>query len=270
MTHLRKTMLEELERRNYSQSTSRAYVHRVFDFRRYFKRAPDQFRFRAHSRISGLSFRERKLDASTVNAATAALRFFFVGTLKKNWSITETPYPRREFRLPEVLSQEQVAKLIDAATTPFYRVLLMSAYATGVRRGELALLKIVDMDIDRMGIHVKGGKGRKDRDVMLSPKLLVELQHHLDRLPRRPETWLFPGNRWYTGRNPISPKVTWTACQRRLNEPDSVMRFIPTRCGTASPRICWKQERICVPFRFCLVIGSWKKQPSTCTFRAAT
>ena len=65
-----------------------------------------------------------------------------------------------------------------------------------------------------MVMHVKGGKGRKDRDVMLSPKLLVEFQHHLDRLPRRPETWLFPGNRWHTGRNPISPKVTWTACRQ--------------------------------------------------------
>ena len=148
MTHLRKMMLEELERRNYSQSTPRAYVHRVFDFTRYFKRAPDQLGPEHIREYQAYLFRERKLDASTVNAATAALRFFFVGTLKKNWSITETPYPRREFRLPKVLSQEQVTKLIDAATTPFYRVLLMSAYATGVRRAELARLKIADMDID--------------------------------------------------------------------------------------------------------------------------
>jgi integrase/recombinase XerD len=214
MTHLRKMMLEELERRNYSQSTSRAYIHRVFDFTRYFKRAPDQLGPEHIREYQAYLFRERKLDAGTVNAATAALRFFFVGTLKRNWSVAETPYPRREFRLPKVLSQEQVAKLIDAATTPFYRVLLMSAYATGVRRAELARFKIADMDIDRMVIHVKGGKGRKDRDVMLSPKLLLELQHHLDRLPRRPETWLFPGNRWHTGQNHISPKVTWTACRQ--------------------------------------------------------
>ena len=218
MTHLRKMMLEELERRNYSQSTSRAYIHRVFDLTRYFKRPPDQLGPEHIREYQAYLFRERKLDAGTVNAATAALRFFFVGTLKKNWAVGETPYPRREFRLPKVLSQEQVAKLIDSATTPFYRVLLMSAYATGARRAELARLKIADMDIDRMVVHIKGGKGRKDRDVMLSPKLLVELQHHLDRLPRRPETWLFPGNRWHTGQNPISPKVTWTACREAARQ----------------------------------------------------
>jgi len=75
-------------------------------------------------------------------------------------------------------------------------MLLMTAYATGLRRAELAQLKVTDIDSQRMVIHVKGGKGRKDRDVMLSPKLLEELRTYWRRMRRKPKVWLFPGNRW--------------------------------------------------------------------------
>jgi len=159
-------------------------------------------------------FRERKLDANTVNQRTGALRFFFVATLKKGWSIAETPYPRKVFRLPKILSPEQVARLIDAAPTPFCRTLLMALYATGLRRAELAHLKVSDIDSERMVIHVKGGKGRKDRDVMLSPKLLDELRQYWRGLRRSPKVWLFPGNRWHTGERPIDTKVVWHACRQ--------------------------------------------------------
>jgi integrase/recombinase XerD len=84
----------------------------------------------------------------------------------------------------------------------FYRVLLMALYAAGMRRAELAHLKVSDIDSERMLIHVKGGKGRKDRDVMLSPKLLEALRSYLSGLRKKPELWLFPGNRWHTGKMP--------------------------------------------------------------------
>jgi integrase/recombinase XerD len=90
---------------------------------------------------------------------------------------------------------------------------LMMLYATGLRRAELAHLKVNDIDKERMVIHVKGGKGRKDRDVMLSPKLLEELEGYLRGLRRPPELWLFSGNRWHTGKRPISSKVIWEACR---------------------------------------------------------
>jgi site-specific recombinase XerD len=112
-----------------------------------------------------------------------------------------------------VLSQQQVAKLIDSATTPFYRILLMMLYATGLRRAELVRLQVSDIDSERMVIHVKGGKGHKDRDVMLSPKLLEELRQYWRSLRRKPKTWLFPGNRWHTAERPIDPKVVWHACR---------------------------------------------------------
>jgi site-specific recombinase XerD len=89
----------------------------------------------------------------------------------------------------------------------------MALYATGLRRAELAHLKVSDIDRDRMVVHVKGGKGRKDRDVMLSPKLEEELERYLSGLRQQPDIWLFPGNRWHTGKNPITTKVIWSACR---------------------------------------------------------
>jgi len=119
-------------------------------------------------------FQKHKLSTGTVNNRIAALRFFYIKTLKKNWSITETPYPKRPFHLPSILSQEEVTQLINAALTPYHRILLLTLYATGVRNAELTHLKVRDIDSKRMVIHIQGGKGRRDRDVMLSPKLLEE------------------------------------------------------------------------------------------------
>ena len=90
-----------------------------------------------------------------------ALRFFYIQTLKRPWSIADTPYPKKSHRLPMILSQEEVAQLIDAACTPFHRTVLMTLYATGIRNAELTRLKISDIDSRRMVIHVQGGKGAK-------------------------------------------------------------------------------------------------------------
>jgi site-specific recombinase XerD len=90
----------------------------------------------------------------------------------------------------------------------------MTLYATGARRAEVAQLKISDIDSERMVIHIRGGKGRKDRDVMLSPKLLEALRIYWRQLRRKPSDWLFPGNRWHTASYPVTSRVLWTACQR--------------------------------------------------------
>jgi site-specific recombinase XerD len=144
----------------------------------------------------------------------AALRFFYIKTLRKPWSIAETPYPKKVQRLPSILSPDEVAQLIDSALTPFHHILLMALYGTGVRRAELARLKITDIDSQRMIIHIQGGKGRKDRDVMLSPKLLQALREYWRGLRRKPTDWLFPGGRWHTANHPITTKVVWNACQK--------------------------------------------------------
>src|SRR5437016_2789208 len=212
MTRLRKMMLEELERRNYSEATTRCYIRTVEDFSRRFKRSPDCLGPEHIREYQAELFKKRKLSPGTVTQRLAALRFFYIKTLKKTWSIAETPYPKRAFHLPSILSREEVAQLIDAALTPYHRTLLMTLYATGLRCAELTRLKVSDIDSKRMVIHVQGGKGRKDRDVMLSPKLLNELREHWRRLPRKTSNWLFPGNRWHTADHSIDTKTVWHAC----------------------------------------------------------
>ena len=214
MTHLRTMMLEELQRRNYSENTTRCYIRTVEEFARRFNRPPDRLGPQHIRQYQAELFQKRKLSPGTVAIRLAALRFFYTKTLKKAWSIAETPYPKKAHRIPTILSQQEVAQLIDAARSPYQRILLMTLYATGVRNAELTRLKVSDIDSQRMVIHVQGGKGRRDRDVLLSPKLLDELREHWRRLRRKPSTWLFPGNRNHSGDQPIDTKTVWHACQQ--------------------------------------------------------
>jgi integrase/recombinase XerD len=174
-----------------------------------------------------------------VNQRLAALRFFYIQTLKRAWSVAETPYPQKVLKLPIILSQDEVARLINSALTPFHRIVLMTLYATGVRRAELARLKISDIDSQRMVIHIQGGKGRQDRDVMLSPKLLDALREYWRGLKRKPSEWLFPGAVAIQRvvRSPPRPFITPAAmppaalaCRRKTS--------IPTPCDIVSPLIC--------------------------------
>jgi len=213
VTHLRKIMLEELERRNYAQTTIDCYLHTVEHFSRYFHRSPDQLGPQHIREYQAALFKKWKLAPNTVNQRLAALRFFYIQTLKRAWSVAETPYPKKVLKLPIILSQEEVARLIDAALTPFHRIVLMTLYATGVRRAELARLKISDIDSQRMVIHIQGGKGRQDRDVMLSSKLLDALREYWRGLKRKPSRWLFPGGLSHTADRPITPKAVYHACR---------------------------------------------------------
>ncbi len=225
MTHLRKMMLEELQRRNYAETTIDCYLRAVEEFSRHFHCSPDRLGPQHIREYQAELFQKRKFSPNTVAQHLAALRFFYVKTLQKAWSIAETPYPKKAVHLPTILSQEEVAQLIDAAHPPLHRTLLMALYATGLRRAELARLKVSDVDSQRMVIHVQGGKGRKDRDVLLSPKLLDELRQHWHRLRRKPSVWLFPGNRSHASDHPITPKVIYQACKRaarRAGLPDDV------------------------------------------------
>jgi integrase/recombinase XerD len=213
VTHLRQLMLEELRRRNFADSTIRSYLHGVEHFSRYFHRPPDQLGPEHIREYQAALFTKLKFSPNTVTLRLAALRFFYIQVLKRGWSIAETPYPKKVLHLPEILSQDEVARLIEAAEFPFHRILLMTLYATGARRAEVAHLKISDIDSQRMVIHIRGGKGRKDRDVMLSSKLLDALRVYWRGLRHKPTNWLFPGNRWHTSSYPVTTKVLWTACQ---------------------------------------------------------
>jgi len=205
-------MLEDLQRRNFSEHTIRYYIRTVEDFARHFNCPPDRLGPRHIREYQAMLFQKRKLSPGSVAVYLAALRFFYCKTLRRAWSTTDTPYPKKAHRLPTILSREEVAQLLHAARTPCERILLMTLYATGARRSELTHLKVSDIDSQRMVVHIRGGKGRKDREVMLSPKLLTALRTLWRFYHRKSSTWLFPSN--YRKDRPIDTKTVWYACQK--------------------------------------------------------
>jgi integrase/recombinase XerD len=212
VTHLRKMMLEELQRRSYAENTIRHYLRAVEDFARRFRCSPDRLGPRHIREYQAELFQKRKLSANSVGQHLAALRFFYIKTLRRAWNLADTPYPKKTRSLPTILSREEVAQLFHAARTPCERILLMTLYATGARNSELTHLKISDIDSSRMVVHIRGGKGRKDRDVMLSPRLLTALRTHWRFYHRKSSTWLFPSN--YRKDRPIDTKTVWHACRK--------------------------------------------------------
>jgi integrase/recombinase XerD len=234
VTHLRKMMLEELQRRNYAQNTTRYYIRTVEEFARYFHCRPDRLGPRHIREYQAMLFHKRKMAPGSVAARLAALRFFYCKTLRRRWSTEDTPYPKKDHRLPQILSQQEVEQLIHAASTAFHRTLLMTLYATGARNAEVTRLKFTDFDKQRMVVHIQGGKGRKDRDVMLSSKLLEELRQHWRRLPRSPRVWLFPGKRDHSGDQPIDAKTVRHACSRAARRAGLQKRVYPHLLSKAS------------------------------------
>src|SRR5215472_12497168 len=190
MTDLRKRMLEELQRRNYSPETIRLYLFAVKDFAAYFRKRPDRLGPEHLRQYQLYLLNERKLAVGSVIARTSALRFFFIRVLRRPYRDIDLVYPKRPERLPVILSEEEVARLIESASTSYHRVILMTLYGTGLRREELCRLKVTDVDSQRMVLHVRQGKGHKDRDVTLSPRLLEVLRDYWKW--RKPKTYLFP------------------------------------------------------------------------------
>jgi integrase/recombinase XerD len=213
VTQQRKMMLEELQRRNYSQLTAEAYLRAMKGFVKHFHRAPEQLTQDHIREYQAYLFRERKLSSNTVSQHVSALRFFYVKTLKRPYLPDEIPFLKQRGRLPIILSQEEVTRLIDCAANPLHRAMLMTLYSTGVRRSELVKLRVSDIDSQRMVIHVYQGKGNRDRDVQLSERLLAELRDYWRWM--RPRTYLFPGYENYRRTDvPISAKAVWHACRQ--------------------------------------------------------
>jgi site-specific recombinase XerD len=204
-------MLEELHRRNYAASTIAYYIRNVEQFAQFFKRSPDRLSHTHLRTYQAYLLRERKLAPRTVRLHVCAIRFFFVKTLKRRYLLDDTPYPKIPHRLPQILSVDDVSRLIEAAHSLSHRTMLMVLYSTGMRNAELRHLQVADIDSRRMLIHIQQGKGGRDRYVPLSTTLLATLRAYYRWM--RPKTWLFPGTvAGWRADKPITPKVLWEAC----------------------------------------------------------
>src|SRR5688572_16287401 len=163
------------QRRNYSSETIRAYINAVKQYAEYFHCSPEKLGPQ-HVREYQLHMRnDRKLAAHTIKARSSALRFLYIHTLRRPHMLEHIPIPKTPVKLPKILSLEEITRLIDGASNLMHRAILMTAYSTGMRRSEVCALKVSDVDSECNVIHIRNGKGGRDRDVPLSQTLLKTL-----------------------------------------------------------------------------------------------
>jgi len=202
---LRQRMLDDMRLRGLRQETQRDYIRCVRSFAAFLERSPDSAtpedirRFQVHQAETGV-------QPPTVNGSVSALRFLFTVTLDRPDLSRRFVLVRQPRKLPDVLSVAEVGRLLEATPGLKYKAALGTAYGAGLRVSEVAALKVDDIDSTRMLIRVEQGKGRKDRNAMLSPQLLGLLRLWWRDGRRRgvmlPHGWLFPG------RSPVEPIST--------------------------------------------------------------
>jgi integrase/recombinase XerD len=214
MTPLRQRFIDDLRLKNFSDGTIKVYVHAVELFSRFLGRSPDESTVQDVRRYL-LHLIERGLSRSYFVIQRNALRHLFQDTLGRADALEAVSRPKRERRLPVVLSREEVRRLFAVVKNLKHKALLMTAYDAGLRLSELLNLRIEDIDSERMAIRIRQGKGKKDRYARLSPGLLGLLREYW-RL-ERPETLLFPG-----------------ACRRKrydLATPGQILKILCRKAG---------------------------------------
>jgi site-specific recombinase XerD len=209
MTPLRERMSQDMEIRNLSRNTQLSYLQQVSSFAKYFHCSPEALGPEQIRAYQVHLTTERKLAPASLSIIASALRFLYKVTLKRDWVDTEIPLPKKPFKLPVILSPEEVVHFLESIPSFKHRTILTTAYAAGLRISEVTRLKISDIDSQRMMLRVEQGKGQKDRYVMLSPHLLEVLRAYWKLT--QPRTWLFPGD---TPARPISKNAVQQACQK--------------------------------------------------------
>jgi len=210
MTPLRQRMIEELQLRNYSPKTVSAYVAAVAQFAGHFRRSPDQLSVE-EIRVWQLHLRDvRKVSWSGFNIAMCALRFFYREVVGRDDLVPRLTFMRRERPLPVVPSADEVYRFLEAVPVLSYRMLLTVSYGCGLRLSESVRLEPRDVDSARMVIHVRRGKGKKDRYVTLSPVLLEMLRGYWKQ--EHPKRWLFPSP--LDAARPIGLSTIQKCCKR--------------------------------------------------------
>jgi integrase/recombinase XerD len=201
-------MQEDLQIRRYSPVTIRIYLRAVAEFARHFGKAPDRLGAEHIRQYQLFLIKEKKVSRPTFIQMVCALRFFYAHTLNRKIPMERIPFPRRERKLPLILSREEVKALLQAPDDLRQRTLLAILYGCGLRVSELTELKVSDIDSARNVLRVRHGKGRKERQTLLPTKLLELLRCYWQH--RRPTDWLFPST---DSTRPISPKAVYLICR---------------------------------------------------------
>jgi integrase/recombinase XerD len=208
MTALRQRMCEDLQLRNYSPQTIEAYLRCVAQFAHYFRTSPERLGPEHVRQYQLYLVHKRHVSWSLVMQTVCALRFFYNVTLGQPHMLAYIPQPKRPKTLPTILSQAEVAVLLQAPRRLKTRAMLTTLYAAGLRVSELCHLQVTDVDSARMVLCIRQGKGQQDRCVMLSPRLLALLRQYWQQYKPRP--WLFPG---HDRTQPIARKTVYLLCR---------------------------------------------------------
>ena len=208
ITPLHQRMLEDMKIRNYSPHTIEGYLRYVGQFAQHFGVSPDQLG-PDDIRTYQLHLLEKQVSKSIFIQTVCGLRFLYEKTLHRPWMVEYIPYPRKPKKLPIILSRDEVDALIRAPRHFKPRVILATLYTTGLRVAELCALQGTDIDSGRMVVMVRQGKGKKDRQVGLSPDLLPLLRQYWKLYGL--QSWLFPGHRIT---EPITPEGVWFICKQ--------------------------------------------------------
>lgn len=208
MKSLRQQMLEEMQLRGLSSGTQDCYLSAVRRLAAHYRRPPDELSDEELRDYFLYLMNEKQLSSSSCKVAHYAIRFLYVQTLKRPWPPDLVVRPAKATKLPVVLSVAEVQQILACIRKPPYRVCLSTIYACGLRRGEGLSLQVPDIDSKRMVLHVRQGKGGKDRHVPLPESTLVMLRRHWTT--HRHPLWLFPakprdGQPWTTATAPMSP-----------------------------------------------------------------
>lgn len=191
MTELRRRMIQQMTVRGFSLRTHQSYLSAVRGLAKHYRRAPDALSVEEVEAYLAHLVTERGLSWSTCNIAASAFRFLYHVTLGRDRVAFGVPAPKQSQRLPEILNREEVVRLIEAPPNPKHRLLLATIYAGGLRVSEAVRLKVGDVDRERMTLRVEQGKGRKDRVVPLSCRLLAQMEAYWQTQPPH-GLWLFP------------------------------------------------------------------------------
>ncbi len=229
---LRERMRREMVVRKLSPRTQESYITAVVGLTRYYRRSPDRITDSDVRDYVVYLLEERKLAWGSVNVALAGIRFLLIHTLHRNVEKFRIPTPKRTGRLPQILSCEEVGRILEALENVKHRTLLMTTYAAGLRVRELTHLQVRDIDSDRMTLRIVQGKGAKDRYVGLSPRLLDQLRLYWQA--ERPQSWLFPSPHRGHPLNATTPQRVYHKARSRAGvtkegwEPNSS----PSLCAT--------------------------------------
>ena len=202
MTALRMRMDNDMLVRGMAERTRETYLAAVARLARHYRRSPDQLSPQEVQAYLVHMLREEQLAWSTCNIAVHAFRFLYHTTLGRPAPAFTIPGPKQPKKLPVILSSEEVRRVIEGTVTRKQRALLATTYAAGLRVSEVVRLKLGDIDAQRMSLRIEQGKGAKDRDTLLSPRLLEELRAYWRQY--RPARWLFPAR---GGKGPMDPST---------------------------------------------------------------